>query len=724
VTVLVATSGDTGGAVANGFLGVKGVNVVILYPSGKVSDIQEKQLTTLGQNISTLEVNGTFDDCQAMVKTAFLDENLTSNMQLTSANSINVARWLPQLFYFMFAYKKLHNKYEDIVFSVPSGNFGNVCAGMMAQQLGLPIKHFIASNNENNVVTEYLKTQLYNPKPSVQTISNAMDVGDPSNFIRIQEIYKNKFETLKDNVSSFSFSDDETKAAMLEIYSNHNYVADPHGAVGYLGCKAYLEKNPNATRTLFYLANSYRDSLQYDLAIETYLKKIQIGGWDEETWNSYYTIGNIYYTQDNSKCIDYYLQAYNYRPSRAEPIYQIVKYYREKKNYKLCYLFDKIGSQIKKPTDRLFIENNVYDYKFDYEKTIYYYYLDLQTEGDQLCDHLIYNKNISNQNQQEYYNIVSNSIFYVKNISDYISIKNITKINLNYKDLDDYQITNPSIFVFNNRQLINLRNVNFYISPENEYLIIKNQKLISYDNICDTKNFLYEINKNTELTKLIEIKNNNLEFKKHKTLIDGIEDIRLIELNNKIYFIGTCRFVSEDNKNKMVLGTLNNNYETESLIELKYKDTECEKNWMPFIKDNKLLLVYSLSPLTILEPDLKTGICKIYKYDSKINYSEIRGGSQGILLDDYYYFIIHNVRIHNNVRHYLHRIIKLNQNLELVSISKSFYFIELGIEFVAGLCSYNNDVKISFGKHDNEAYICTLTKEEFIKLSEISIELK
>tara|TARA_B100000809_G_scaffold124872_1_gene123092 strand:+ start:688 stop:2007 length:1320 start_codon:yes stop_codon:yes gene_type:complete len=245
VTVLVATSGDTGAAVANGFLGVKGVKVVILYPSGKVSDIQEKQLTTLGQNISALEVKGTFDDCQAMVKTAFLDETLTSKMQLTSANSINVARWLPQLFYFMFAYKKLHNKYEDIVFSVPSGNFGNVCAGMMAQQLGLPIKHFIASNNENKVVTEYLQTQLYNPKPSVQTISNAMDVGDPSNFIRIQEIYKNKFETLKDNVSSFSFSDAETKAAMLEVYSNHNYVADPHGAVGYLGCKFYLKNNPN-----------------------------------------------------------------------------------------------------------------------------------------------------------------------------------------------------------------------------------------------------------------------------------------------------------------------------------------------------------------------------------------------------------------------------------------------------------------------------------------------
>ncbi|WOD43264.1 threonine synthase [Hwangdonia lutea] len=246
VTILVATSGDTGGAVANGFLGVKGVNVVILYPSGKVSDIQEKQLTTLGQNIKALEVNGSFDDCQAMVKTAFLDEALTSKMQLTSANSINVARWLPQLFYFMFAYKQLHKKYKNIVFSVPSGNFGNICAGMMAQQLGLPITHFIASNNENNVVTRYLKSQNYQPQASVQTISNAMDVGDPSNFIRIQEIYKNNFDALKENLSSYSFSDETTKAAMLEIYEQFNYVADPHGAVGYLGCKAYLKNNKEA----------------------------------------------------------------------------------------------------------------------------------------------------------------------------------------------------------------------------------------------------------------------------------------------------------------------------------------------------------------------------------------------------------------------------------------------------------------------------------------------
>ena len=246
VTVLVATSGDTGGAVAHGFLGVKGVNVVILYPSGKVSPIQEKQLTTLGKNITALEVDGVFDDCQDMVKQAFLDSELTEKIQLTSANSINVARWLPQLFYFMFAYKQLHGQHSDIVFSIPSGNFGNICAGMIAQQLGLPIKHFIASNNANNAVTEYLTTQHYNPKPSVATISNAMDVGNPSNFIRIQEIYGNDFERLKNNLSSFSYSDAETKVALLEIYDHYNYVADPHGAIGYLGCKEYLKTNPNA----------------------------------------------------------------------------------------------------------------------------------------------------------------------------------------------------------------------------------------------------------------------------------------------------------------------------------------------------------------------------------------------------------------------------------------------------------------------------------------------
>ncbi len=250
VTVLVATSGDTGGAVASGFLGVKGVRVVILYPSGKVSHVQEKQLTTLGQNITALEVDGTFDDCQDIVKRAFLDDDLTAKMALTSANSINIARWMPQMFYFLFSYKQLKSKNKPIVFSVPSGNFGNICAGMLAQKLGFPFAHFIASNNANNVVERYFKTNTYSPLPSIQTISNAMDVGNPSNFIRIQKLYDNNFEALKNNLTAYSFSDEQTKEALSAIYKGSGYIADPHGAVGYLGCKSYREKNP-AAQTIF-----------------------------------------------------------------------------------------------------------------------------------------------------------------------------------------------------------------------------------------------------------------------------------------------------------------------------------------------------------------------------------------------------------------------------------------------------------------------------------------
>ncbi|UJH66972.1 threonine synthase [Allomuricauda sp. SCSIO 65647] len=244
VTVLVATSGDTGGAVANGFLGVEGAKVVILYPSGKVSDIQERQLTTLGQNITAMEVSGTFDDCQRMVKDAFLDVDITKKRKLTSANSINVARWLPQMFYYLFAYRDSKKREMDIVFSVPSGNFGNICAGMVAHRLGMPVKHFVAATNVNDVVPNYMKSAEYSPKPSIATISNAMDVGDPSNFIRIQNLFENSFEKLQRYLSSFSFTDEETKAAMFDVYGKTGYMMDPHGAVGYLGLKKYMENNP------------------------------------------------------------------------------------------------------------------------------------------------------------------------------------------------------------------------------------------------------------------------------------------------------------------------------------------------------------------------------------------------------------------------------------------------------------------------------------------------
>ena len=240
LTVLVATSGDTGGAVADGFFKVKGIDVIILYPKGKVSDIQERQLTTLGENITALEVNGSFDDCQDMVKTAFVDQELKDKIYLTSANSINIGRWLAQMFYYFIAYKNRPNPEKKLLISVPSGNFGNICAGILAQQMGLPINHFIASTNINDTIPEYLKSGDYFPKKSIQTISNAMDVGNPSNFIRIQRIFNNDFFKLKKLLSGYSFSDKMTEKAIKEIYKIKGYVSEPHGAIGFLGLKEFF----------------------------------------------------------------------------------------------------------------------------------------------------------------------------------------------------------------------------------------------------------------------------------------------------------------------------------------------------------------------------------------------------------------------------------------------------------------------------------------------------
>jgi len=250
VTVLVATSGDTGGAVANGFYLTEGVDVVILYPSGKVSPVQEKQLTTLGGNIHALEVKGTFDDCQQMVKKAFADEEIQKKRFLTSANSINVARWLPQQFYYFFAYRQWPYKKDPPVISVPSGNFGNICAGILAQRSGLPVKHFIAACNVNDVVSGYLKTEVLKPKTAVSTWSNAMDVGNPSNFVRILEIFHHRFPDLKDHLSSCSISDEETLATINSVFREFKYLTDPHGAVGYEALNRFL-KNEAAGKGIF-----------------------------------------------------------------------------------------------------------------------------------------------------------------------------------------------------------------------------------------------------------------------------------------------------------------------------------------------------------------------------------------------------------------------------------------------------------------------------------------
>ena len=244
VTVLVATSGDTGGAVANGFYEVDGVEVVILYPSGKVSPVQEKQLTTLGKNIHALEIKGTFDDCQQMVKQAFADKDVNEKLFLTSANSINVARWLPQQFYYFFVYKQWPDKKNPPVISVPSGNFGNIAAGLLAMRSGLPIHHFIAACNANDVFPKYLQTGNYQSRKAVATLSNAMDVGDPSNFIRILEIFNHDFSELKKSLSAYSISDEETLDTIKQAYHQYKYLLDPHGAVGYSSLQRYLKDHP------------------------------------------------------------------------------------------------------------------------------------------------------------------------------------------------------------------------------------------------------------------------------------------------------------------------------------------------------------------------------------------------------------------------------------------------------------------------------------------------
>ncbi|MCD7971275.1 MAG: threonine synthase [Candidatus Azobacteroides sp.] len=245
VNVLVATSGDTGSAVANGFLGVEGIHVYVLYPKGLVSEIQEKQFTTLGQNITALEIDGTFDDCQRLVKSAFMDEELNRKLNLTSANSINVARFLPQAFYYFYAYAQLMKagKAQEVVICVPSGNFGNITAGLFGKYMGLPVKRFIAANNKNDVFMEYLRTGEYHPRASVSTIANAMDVGDPSNFARILDLYHHDHKAITKDISGCTYSDEEICKTMNAVYKQYGYLLDPHGACGYAGLRDFLKEN-------------------------------------------------------------------------------------------------------------------------------------------------------------------------------------------------------------------------------------------------------------------------------------------------------------------------------------------------------------------------------------------------------------------------------------------------------------------------------------------------
>lgn len=283
VNVLVATSGDTGSAVANGFLGIDGIKVYVLYPKGKVSPIQECQFTTLGQNITALEVSGTFDDCQALVKQAFLDEELNEKLTLTSANSINVARFLPQAFYYFYAYAQLKSiaKADELVVAVPSGNFGNLTAGLIAKRMGLPIKRFIAANNENDVFFKYLNSGVYTERPSVQTIANAMDVGAPSNFVRILDLYHDNLDEIKADISAYRYSDDEIKEVVKSTFTSIGYLLDPHGACAF---QALLESLTEEENGLFLetahpakFKETVEDIIGYGIAVPAKLKAFMKG---------------------------------------------------------------------------------------------------------------------------------------------------------------------------------------------------------------------------------------------------------------------------------------------------------------------------------------------------------------------------------------------------------------------------------------------------------------
>ena len=280
ITVLVATSGDTGGAVAKGFEGLNGINVCILYPKGRISQVQEKQITTNAKNVIAFEVNGNFDDCQKMVKDAFNDIEIKNKIILTSANSINIARWLPQMFYYFLAIKKIENNNQNI-FSVPSGNFGNICAGILSKEMGLNIKLFIASTNINNTVPRYLESGIYNPKKTKPTISNAMDVSNPSNFIRIQKIFNNDLQKINKVIKGYSYNDSETREAIKDVYNSYNYIMDPHSAIGYLGLKSYL-KNPRSDVNGIFLSTAHpikfkeqvENSIGDQISLPSRLKKI------------------------------------------------------------------------------------------------------------------------------------------------------------------------------------------------------------------------------------------------------------------------------------------------------------------------------------------------------------------------------------------------------------------------------------------------------------------
>jgi hypothetical protein len=491
--------------------------------------------------------------------------------------------------------------------------------------------------------------------------------------------------------------------------------------------KQGIEEEPNNPRYYFYLAQSYRcigDNLN---AIDAYEKRITKGGWGEEIWYSYYQIGNIYLDMKcEDKAIYNYLMAYNVNPTRVENIYEIAKLYRFKEKYHLANHFADMGRNIiasKKlvDSDTLFKVPSIYDYLLDYEKSIDAYYSGEKEIGLKISNELILNSNIRNIEYDKYQQVLYNLKFYAKKFSDFenqekkIFYKENLILDDNYEK-NHKNLFNPSIAIIKNNIYINFRCSNYNVEVKNnnlEYKVYRDDKLIApnLENPVSTINLLAQIDKNLNITNTEQL-DLNINLSSYPFFVKGIEDIRIIEFEGGVYFIGNSREVTPDNIPKMILGKYDlEKKNIEKILLLHgYEDNNCQKNWSPFIYRDKLLLIYSFSPFIILEPNLETGKCSIYKNEKQLyNYSNFRGGSQGFYINNDLYFLIHEV-VNNNGRLYFHRFVKLKEDLSIEKVSYPFYFENWGIEYVAGAI-YDKDsekILISWGENDKNANLSSI----------------
>ncbi len=498
---------------------------------------------------------------------------------------------------------------------------------------------------------------------------------------------------------------------------------------------------PDNCRYYFYLARSYECVGDCENAIKNYNERINRGGWPEEVWYSYYSIGNIYMRQNKLEHAIYnYLMAYEVIPNRLENLCKLIEIYRVKAKHKLANQFIEIATQSTKTTGydergTLFMEPPAYKYMLDYEKSIIYYYINKREEGAKIAHELMLHNKLRNVAPHVYGIVSRNFKFYAKDIKSYggqniatFSISDILSEESNIEKFDDYKhVSNPSVTMINGTTCINLRCINYNMEIKDNNLCYKvnyDGELvgISVERPVLTVNIMCTLDKNMKICNTYKLNDNNIDesLTKHDETVRGIEDIRIIQYQNNAYFVGNSREYTDDHSPKMMLGKINlKSKRVEKIVRLhEYEDNKCQKNWSPFVHDDKLLLVYSFSPLVILEPNLDTGKCTVYKNQKQLMYyDEYKGGSQGFYVSGVLYFIVHEV-VFESGRIYYHRVVKMNKKLEIENVSPRFYFDEIGIEFVAGATydDINEIVLISWGKKDASGILTSIPGKSLKKM--------